>query len=275
VNGAVGLEQLLTGTQRAAGLTIHPNYLALGCAIAVPTALLWVSRGGRWRLAGLVAVALLLGGEYASGSRSGGVGAVLAVVVTVAALPRLRRGFGFTLPIAGIAVVAVLAFTSAGQSVLAQLRLGGGVKTQISTNSSDTSRAQLHSVALRQFDSHPVQGIGFAVIEDAHNIYYQLLASGGVIAAISFLIFAGGVLDSALRARAGPQRDTAWALAIAFVVWLANGPFTAQLGDKYLYVVPGLLLATSYVAQTVGARGPEAGSAEIDRPRAWASAPAR
>ena len=276
VNGAVGLVGLLTSGGRAAGLTIHPNYLALTCAMTVPTALLWVNRGGRWRLAGVVAVALILGGEYGSGSRSGAVAALLALVATVAALPRLRRGFGLTLPLAGMAALAVLLFTPTGKSVLSQLRFGGDVKTQISVNGSDTQRSQLHHLALQQFESHPVQGIGFMVIEDAHDIYLQLLAAGGVIALLSFVVFAGGVIDSALRARAGPLRDSAWAAGIAFVVWLANGPFTAQLGDKYLYVVPGLVLAMYYVTETAGAREPAAADpAEVGPQRPLVSAPAR
>src|ERR671924_675425 len=84
---------------REAGLTVHPNYLALTCTIGIPLALWWVSRGGRWRIAGLISLAILLGGAFVAGGRAGAVSAPLAVILTVAAIPKLRRGLGFVLPI--------------------------------------------------------------------------------------------------------------------------------------------------------------------------------
>jgi O-antigen ligase len=249
VNSIVALVDFAGGVERSPGLTIHPNYLALTCAIAIPTALLWVSRGGGWRLPGLLAVALLLGGEFASGSRSGAVAAVLGLVATVVLLPGLRRAIGFVIPIVGVFAVAVVMFTSAGEEILSQLRLGGDELEQtVSTQGSDTQRDQLGDLASAQFRSSPVNGVGPSVIQDAHNIYLQLLAAAGVIGAASFLLFVLGVLGAALQARAGPFPDQASALAVAFLVWLANGLYTNQLADKYLYVIPGLLLAMSCVA---------------------------
>jgi hypothetical protein len=275
VNGAVGLVQYATQGGRAPGLTIHPNYLALTCAIAIPTALLWVSRGGRWRTSGLFALTLMLGGEYASGSRSGAIAALLAIAATVAAIPRLRRGLGITAPLAGMAVVAVLAFTSTGQQAVNQLRLGGNESTVVNTTGSDMTRTQLANVGWDQFQARPLQGVGFAVIEDAHDIYLQLLAAGGLLALASFVVFVGGVASSTLRARTGPLRDAASAVGIAFVVWLVNGVFTNQLADKYLYVVPGLLLAMSYVAVTAGARATDPVTARgVEPPRSVAGATA-
>jgi O-antigen ligase len=233
------------GAGRNAGLTIHPNYLGLTCAIAIPLALLWVSRGGRWRILGLVATFVLLGGEYVSGSRAGAVSAALAVVVTVAALPRLRRGLGVVLPVTGVILVSALAFTPAGDQLLEQLRFQGSA----SATGSNSARADLANLAIDQFQARPIQGVGFGVIADAHNIYLQLLAAGGVIALAAFLTFVAGLWASLRRAVLyRPLRDAATAAGVAIGIWLTNGIFDSQLADKYLFIVPGLLLAMACLA---------------------------
>lgn len=234
---------------REAGLTVHPNYLALTCTIAIPLALYWFSRGGRWRNAGLVATALLLGGAYVSGSRAGGVSAALAVVVTVAAIPNLRRALGVVLPVTGMVIVAMLMFTNAGNQLLEQLRFTGDP----TTTGSDNARTELAELAVDQFSARPLQGVGFQVIQDAHSIYLQLLAAGGVIALAAFLTYLWGLWVSTRRARAGPERDLATAAAIGVAMWLVNGVVDSQLADKYLYVVPGLLVALSYSATALRA----------------------
>jgi O-antigen ligase len=260
INAAVGvidvagahIAPVASGVGRSAGLTIHPNYLALTCTIAIPLALLWVAREGRWRLAGVLSTGLLLAGTYASGSRVGAVTAVLGVVATMAVIPRLRAGLGFTVPAVGLTVLALIYF--AGDQMLEQIRISGDVGTAINTSGSDTQRAQLAHQAIAQFQARPLSGVGFSVIADAHSIYLQLLAAGGLIALLSFLVYVGGLAASAWRALAGPMRDVAAAVSVSICVWLINGALDNQLADKYLYVVPGLLIALAYV--TKSARAP-------------------
>jgi O-antigen ligase len=240
------ISPIQAGVGRSAGLTVHPNYLALTCTIAIPLALLWIGRGGNWRKVGFAATGLLLIGAYVSGSRAGAVTAVLGLVATMIVVPRLRPGLGFTVPAAGLVLLALFFF--AGNQILQQIRLSNDVSTAVNTTGSDSQRSQLKDLAINQFESRPVQGVGFSVIADAHSIYLQLLAAGGVIAFLSFLIYIGGLASSAWRARAGPQRDIAAAISVSIGMWLLNGVIDNQLGDKYLFVVPGLLIALSYVA---------------------------
>jgi hypothetical protein len=262
INAAVGIVDfagihiapLVFGTGRSAGLTVHPNYLALTCTIAIPLALLWVGRGGRWRTMGFACTGLLLLGAYASGSRAGAVTAILGLVATMVAIPRLRTGLGFTVPIVGVILLALFYF--AGDQILQQIRLTGDVSTAVNTAGSDTQRSQLAHLAIQQFEAQPVQGVGFSVIADAHSIYLQLLAAGGVIALLSFLTYLGGLAASAWRAMAGPQRDLAAAISVSIVMWLINGAIDNQLGDKYLYVLPGLLVALAYVTRAAAAPEP-------------------
>jgi O-antigen ligase len=262
VNAAIGvvdwagfhIAPIVYGTGRSAGLTVHPNYLALTCTIAIPLALLWIGRGGRWRTAGFTCTGLLLAGAYASGSRAGAVTAVLGVVATMIVIPRLRTGLGFTVPIVGLALLGLFYF--AGDEILRQIRLTGDVGTAVNTAGSDTQRSQLAHLAIHQFESRPLQGVGFQVIADAHSIYLQVLAAGGVIGMLSFLTYLGGLAASAWRAMAGPQRDVAAAISVSISMWLINGVIDNQLGDKYLYVVPGLLIALAYVTGRATAAQP-------------------
>jgi O-antigen ligase len=250
---------VLGGAGRSAGLTIHPNYLALTCTLAVPLALLWIGRGGGWRTAGFACTGLLLAGAYASGSRAGAVTAVLGVVVTMIVVPRLRTGLGFTVPAVGMVVLALVYF--AGDQILEQIRISGDIGTAVNTAGSDTQRSQLAHLAIDQFQARPVSGVGYSVIADAHSIYLQLLAAGGVIAMLSFLTYLGGLAASARRAIAGPQRDVAAALSVSIGGWLVNGIIDNQLADKYLYVIPGLMIALAYVTVTADAGAPESKAA--------------
>ncbi len=249
---------------RSAGLTIHPNYLALTCTIAAPLALFCATRGGRWRIAGVVSTLLLVLGVFASGSRAGTVTVLLGIVVTVAALPSLRRGLGFVLPAAGLLLIPLLAFTSAGRQILEQVRLSG-----VDTSGSDSARDIVAEVAKTQFTARPVQGVGAGVIQDAHNIYLQLLAFAGVIGMASFLTFVAGVWSSVRRTLGGPMRDLSLACGISVAMWLINGAVDSQLADKYLYVVPGLLIAAAAVASV------PAYAARRRQPRAEQPVPAR
>jgi O-Antigen ligase len=229
-----------TVASRASGLTIHPNYLALTCTLAIPLAVWWISRGGRWRLAGLAATLLLLGGTYVSGSRAGAVTAVLGVILTVPALPSLRKRLWLVLPAACLLLIPLLAFTHAGAGLLDQVRLTGD------QSGSDNARANLADIATEQFKARPVSGVGLGVIQDAHNIYLQLLAAGGLIAAASFLTYIAGLANSLRRVYRGPMRDPAVAAGLSVLMFLVNGRYDSQLADKYLYVVPAFLIAMAY-----------------------------
>jgi O-antigen ligase len=250
---------------RSSGLTIHPNYLAFESALAVPVTLLWTGRRGRWTIGGVLASAALLGGIYSSGSRAAAVGGVLAVAITVIFVPRLRRLAGIVIPLAGVAVVGLLAFTDAGTQILHKVRLDPGNPTTVASN---TTRNEAAHTALVQFRTRPLEGVGFEVIEDAHNIYLQLLAAGGLITFASFLVYCGGLGRAYVRARAGPLRDEATVIVASVLVWLVGGVFDNQLIDKFLYVMPGLLVAMAYLVERFPQETSAAPSAQAVHDRA-------
>jgi O-antigen ligase len=193
-----------------------------------------------------------------SGSRAGTVAAVIAVVATIALLPKLRSRLPYVLPLAGMALVPILLFTSVGRSILHQLRLGGSSSSS-STSGSNYQRSLVNQVAWVQFKSRPLGGVGFGIMPGPHDIFLELLAAGGVIAMASFLTFIGGLAACLRRALSGPLREEAIACGIAVFAWLANGAFDNQVADKYLYLVPGLLFAigrTSWLLQSESRQPP-------------------
>jgi hypothetical protein len=168
----------------------------------------------------------------------------------------------YVLPVLVTVGAGVLAFTHAGHSILNQLRLGG---TTASTNGSDYQRTVFRRVAEAQISARPIAGFGYQVDNDAQNIYLQILASGGIIAGGAFIIFIGGLAGCVRRSLRGPVNEDARAIGICIAVWLINGWYNAQIADKYLYVLPGILIACARV--TVRVRSQRAPAATIDRPR--------
>jgi hypothetical protein len=235
---------------RAAGLTLQSNYLALTCCLAVPTALRWVGRSNRATLAGLGATLILVGGEYATGSRDGNVSMAIAIVGSLIFLPRLRRWAPVVLPVLVAGVAALLLFTHAGHSILKQLRLTGATQE---TWGSNYQRSLVKNIAEAQISNRPIAGVGFSVDNDAQNIYLQILAAGGVITMVGFAVFVAGLASSVRRSLHGPVREPAIAIGVCVLVYLVNGYYDAQIADKYLYVLPGVLFACARVTASLRA----------------------
>ena len=248
---------------RSAGLTIQANYLALTCVLAIPTALLWVGRSRRSTQAGLAATLILIGGEYATGSRDGFVSLAIALLGSVIFLPRLRRWASVVLPVFAVVAVALALTTNVGHSILKQFRLTGSTQ---STYGSNYQRDVLRHVAEEQIANRPIAGYGFSVDNDAQSIYYQILAAGGVITMLGFVVFVGGLASCVRRSLGGPLREPAIAIGVCVVVYLVNGYLDAQIADKYLYVLPGILFACARVTSILSAARPPAGTTRPTAP---------
>lgn len=263
-NGAVALSDslgltsigpALTGLEfqdRAAGLTVHPNHLALACAMALPVAVWHVSatrnlRGHSAYLALAIAIAL---GILASGSRAGIV-AGMAGVVFVAFLRHRERNAVVLALVGGAAVILIVGFLSPSNSdqlLTGVQRLSGGE----SVGNSDATRLEYYRVAITEFAARPLTGNGFEVVRGAHDIYLQLLQAGGLIALAAFGLFALGSLGLGVRLTREPTlpngaQGLAAALTASIAVWLLAGLAQNQIYDRFLYVPVGLLLALSVI----------------------------
>jgi hypothetical protein len=191
-----------------------------------------------------------MGGEYASGSRDGFVSLAIALVASVIFLPRLRRWATVVLPILAVSVVALLLTTHLGHSILKQFRLTSSTQ---STYGSNYQRDVLRRVAEAQIANRPIAGFGFSVDNDAQNIYLQILGAGGVITMCGFAVFVGGLATCVRRAWHGPLREPALAIGVCVIVYLVNGYYDAQIADKYLYVLPGIVFACARVTSNLRA----------------------
>jgi O-antigen ligase len=240
-----------TWTHRTQGLTSHPNHLGLVAAMALPIALSrTMTTSGRRRALYLAAAVLLCFGVLASGSRADLVAALVGVVVLPLLHPIARRPLlaAVAVCVVGVAIVATVVSTARTDVLVAVHRLDGSD----SVSQSDAERSALLHHAFSQFRAHPLTGAGFAVVRNAHDIYLQLLAAGGVLALISFLLFAGGILSLGVRlrrAKALPPatQHLAAACTASMTVWLVCGILANQIFDRYLYLPAGLLLGLWFV----------------------------
>jgi hypothetical protein len=81
-------------------------------------------------------------------------------------------------------------------------------------------------------------------------------------------VYCGGLGRAYVRARAGPLRDEATVIVASVLVWLVGGVFDNQLIDKFLYVMPGLLVAMAYLVERFPQETSAAPSAQAVHDRA-------
>lgn len=274
--GITHISDSLTGLSYAAsrqsGLTVQSNHLALECVLVLPLVVMWLTRSRPWRIAGLVGITVLVLGIYASRSRAAEVLAPCALVFGFIAAPQLRPRFiAFAPLLALLGILTLLTFTGAIGSALYNARLtanGPGVA------GSDFQRSVVRSYSVRAFEARPVTGVGYTVIDDAHDIYIQLLASGGLIALASFLVLIGGAFGLVRRClRSPPDRIYGAALAAALVVWALNGVFGTQVTDRYLYVPVGVLVGLVSLQTARSVRAKAADTPSVQSHGSWAARP--
>jgi hypothetical protein len=235
----------VTVAERQAGLAIHPNHLALTCAMAIPIALIRAAGlQGRGRMAAIVATSVLGAGVLVSGSRVGLLAAFTAVVLTGLLVSRLRKRIVAAGLASIIVIVAIGAFVPQGQSLFFGFdRLAG---TADAANSNEQRGQQLKESFDISLD-HPITGVGYGKIIDAHTLPLQYWESGGVVAVFSFLLYTVGSVGSGwrlLQIRGLPEGSTALAgaLTASILVWLLAGLGQSPVVDRFIYVPVGLLL---------------------------------
>ncbi len=279
----------VTYTDRAPGLTYHPNHLGLVAAMALPVAIARLGSGGLRGLAAVALVPLLVVGVVESGSR----GALLAAVAGAGvvfllgvATHRMRRTvLMFAAPVVTFAVlVAVLGNSQLTGSVALERLGGGGGAAQ-----SDQERIVTLRESVDAAGEHVLIGGGFEVVRTAHNIYLQLLQAGGVLTLLGFLVFAWAILRRTRWLALPSHGSPPWLMTLAagagasLSVWLLFGLVGNAIYDRYLYVPVGLALALALVHRRLlsasdpttpappdptpaaGARAPHA--AKLSRPR--------
>ena len=251
VLGVTNLPTQLTGVPiadgRSAGLAVHPNFLATPCVMCIPIVMWFALQPAfRDRVYGVSLGLLQLLGIYASGSRGGAAVTALAVVVSIAIMPVYRR----VLPTAAlflslIGAVAFVASPKLGTAVLKAVRLTGGDTT---ISGSDYVRSQVGAQGIRDFKHSPIDGVGMQVAAEAHNVYIQAMASGGLLLLAGLILFLGGALVRAARAR--QVQPLAYPLIAAVFSGAVLASLENSLTDRLAYVPAALCALLPAVHRT-------------------------
>ncbi len=249
-----GLGSSITGVvvndgSRAAGLAIHPNTFALTCSMTLPLALLRaVQLRGAGRAAAIVATFFLFSGILVSGSRVGLISLVLAVGLTALLIPKLRARI-VAVGLAGAVLMMIVAPTN-NPLLEGFSRLSGGGDSSAATGQrSDQFQESLH-IAL----DHPVTGIGFTVVADAHSLPLQFWETAGFVGIAALVLYAAGAFQTGWRLYRDPglprgSPPFVGALTISFAVWLIAGLAQNEIADRYIFVPVGLLLGLGLAAR--------------------------
>ena len=230
---------------RAHGLTMHPNHMGLHCATALFLIVATIRKNDTRvkRAFALAASLILLLGILISGSR----GALLSIFIM-----GLLIGFISFRHLYRSKVLLPLVFIASGLAIIATLnqdqqlfeawnRLMGGADV---TAESNLARIQSYSDAWQDFLNHPLAGSGYASIAAAHNIYLQILQSGGLIGTVGFLLYFAAPIWHVRRLLKSKQMDNLTLGVVSSIgIFLINGLVTNTIYVRSALIPMGLLWA--------------------------------
>jgi len=265
---------LISQPPRYVGLTGHPNILSLTVVLSLPLVLGRMT-SVRGLLLNLPLCVLFLIAVLLSGSRAGLIGIAVVVVLSLALNPRIRSVAlslnyrvlsGYAV---GLAVALLLAFVVPVQTVpipgvpaseSVPGTTDGGIAGFSRLNPGSSSAETSDSIRWRYIEEsvdyildRPLIGYGFEWIETSHNIYLQLLLSGGLLALVGYLLVIFGYLREifSLRIRvSGPRLDLLIALAVSILTYLVMGLVSPDLVDRYLYLPAALVLSMAILVRS-------------------------
>jgi hypothetical protein len=246
---------------RESGLTAQPNHLSVSMALAAPVLLLWIVQGRpRVKLFGVFALGIIAYASLLAGSRGGFGGLVLAAVLFILVTPRLRLpALVFGVPmVLFLGCIAILFLASVLSTIATDIRLSGNLGA-----ASDVGHVLLLQQAIADWHQSPIFGIGFDYLTSANEVHLELLAGGGLMALLGFVIYWTTVLRRGLVAR---RLDPGLASALFAVVitFLALNFLESPVSDAYLYVPAALLVSMAALQRRGTAAAPRSDPQRVD-----------
>lgn len=258
--------------RRVVGLLGNPAYLATCINLSLPWAWYLFLKGGRWRLALLPPIGIMMAGVYFCMNRSAWAGLVLALIVLALLIKRFRRIFAFMVLVGAVVAAVYWAVIVSSATVRERLQAWGPIEY----------RADTWDVALRMIRDNLAFGIGYEnfqfyyhrydywdvylrALPTPHNTYLWVILMGGLVAFIPFVVFLGAMAVSALsvylrargREEAYPDADLAAAfLASMAAFWapaLAMDVLTGYYNTMLMFLIAGAFFGVVEGEQRRGA----------------------
>jgi putative inorganic carbon (hco3(-)) transporter len=235
-------------------------------------------RSRAWRRLAVLTIGLTTVGVVLTLTRAIWLGAAVAAIATVVAVPRLRR-FALVIGVGAVGVVVAAFLTVPGLGELASDRSGD--------QSPLWDRYNTNWAALRMLEQHPLTGVGWSQARflmadfvrqgetypvtaataglEVHNVFLSRLAELGIVGAfLFFAAFAAAAVYPLLRRARSSHELEAWRAALLPVViaWC-----TAAMFGPLTYAQPNYMVwALAGVASVAYLGAPRAGASPADPP---------
>jgi O-antigen ligase len=233
VSGFTGLLWARFPSGRAAGLSAHPNQLAMTSAMALP--LIWgLYKCGRLsRLQAGIAAALSMAYVWTSGSRSG----LLAIMLGAALI--LWRSLGlFRAAVVSLvgAAAAYLVVTVSGVQLVRGSSAVARLLDDSATQNSNEKRLRLMQAGVDRVDSlgTGLLGAGWIRENQPHNLILLAWGGAGVIGVVGLLVLFYRAFSTALL-KSRPELD--WALGVTGAVFLTATLVNNALHAPFAWVI--------------------------------------
>ncbi|WP_293374297.1 O-antigen ligase family protein [Nevskia sp.] len=187
-------------TGRARGLTLHPNFLALISAVALPLAWVLPSRGFSSRLWKAITIAVCVIGVLAGGSRAALIAVMFIGFICFLFSTTVRQKISTVVSICLGLIITIFAVQGTVVeeylvAIVALKRLIDGLNGESAVTDSDDERLGFLTVAADNIDLFPLSGAGFEWIQHAHNIYIQVFEAAGILGALAFAFYLLGFVS--------------------------------------------------------------------------------
>ena len=267
---------------RPSGATPDPIGLGQVLALCIPMAIaLGASLTRRvWALVVMAMAGTAALGLALSLSRMSLVGGWVGTVVTLALLPRRVRAQSIALVVVTAAAAILLAFGLAPAALSRRFSsIFNPTAAHVSTAQGDLLRLHIWAATLKTIEANPLAGVGFGHLtewlprygvavnsaSEAHDVYLQLFAEGGVLGLLAIVAMVYGYVRDLFRSFA---RQRVWVAGAAGALTAQLIAWSTDFQLKYVQISGLIAVVFGLVAALVDRREGQGDGAELaDRGR--------